>query len=237
MSKVRKADTVTERGSICGTTYLANPACSIITRSRVAPRQQRTAAQGRSRSAFSVGVSRWITLTEAQRRAWQAYGSSVIHQTPTGSRVLGGRGAYVAQIAYSQYINTHPNFSGTPIVLSDESPIDPGLPWLMQVGYVPLSSAGVGFELQSQWFYPRPMIYSAVRSRGYFGSRNYPANSFLEHTAIFGTVPGTSSLSLPFTGLVEGQVYFCRLRMMGTNSDDRRLTDPVIVRCIATLTT
>ena len=222
------------RGSIGGNTFLANTYHQIVIRQRTAPVQPGTGFQTSVKSGFGSGVAAWEQATEQQREDWATYAQTVTLQGPLGSYKPSGRNLAIGQYAATQYIT---DIGGeTPTGgLSMQAPTVAGVLALETVKIQPLTAAGTGFEIAVGQANGEDVIAYAVRSLKQADARYFYKGPWSPATFQAAEIADQTSVIIPFTGLIDGGVYFVRLRGISETAP-RRMSPEYLLRAVASVT-
>lgn len=222
------------RGSIGGNTFLANTYHQIVIRQRTAPVQPGTSFQTSVKSGFGGGVAAWEQASEAYREGWVQYAQTVTLQGPLGSYQPSGRNLAIGQYAATQYITDVGGEAPTG-GLSMEPPEVAGVLALEGVKSVPLVAAGTGFEINVGQANGETVIAYGVRSLKQSAARYFYKGPWSPATFQAEELDDQTSSSLKFTGLVDGGIYFVRVRAISEEAP-RRMSPEYILRCVASET-
>lgn len=219
------------RGSIAGTTYTANQYHQIIARARTAPVQPNTSFQSAIKSAFSDASTRWKALSSANRTLWESYSHTVVFSGPFGDYHVPGRQLHAGGVTLINYIN---NLGLGAITIDDNPPGQAGR--LILGNVIPAifdlasnTGVAVSFLLSEEAVEYNVLVEI---SPGFNASRTRYKGPFLPASAQLDTNTGLLSVKISFSGLVEGQAYFMRLRAVQSD-DPCRYSEAFIVRSIA----
>jgi len=102
------------RGSIAGTTFLANPYAAIVARSRTIPTNPKTSYQTLIRSAFAQAEAAWKAMTEEMIEDWYAWGTTVTRQGPLGPYSPNARSLGIGQYALTRMLQVR-ELGGSPV--------------------------------------------------------------------------------------------------------------------------
>lgn len=219
------------RGSIGGVTFTANASQSIVARARVSPVNPSTAAQTDIRTAFSFAIQRWESMDQAERDGWQDYAESLVWEGPTGSYDVPGRGVWLANASFLQFLT---NSGLAALTIFDTPPAvtgfakfdliqsqDPGLP-------------GTGFDLNLLQTTGVAMDVLINISLGFNPTRNRFKGPWADPQTRYVQLASGVTANIAIDELVEGQAYFFRVRGV-TNPIGHRGTAAFIGRHIAVL--
>lgn len=207
------------RGSIGGTTYLANQFHALIARQRVSPVQPNTPSQALVKSALSFAAQQWKGLTLLDRNLWDAYAQTVVFQGPLGPYSVPGRQLFIGGLAFVNLING----SGIDTIVVDTSA--PLLAGRLNLGnvvpgtFTTPADTGVAVNFDN----PTSSDYVVVvqRSIGFDPSRIRYKGPFLPATAQAISLPGPATGLAEFGGLVAGANYFIHVRAVVENEPAR----------------
>lgn len=229
MAKALSHTMSTIRGSVAGLTYSANQFAQIYMKARSAPVQPNTLAQTYVRQALNYASIAWQQLTQADRDAWEDYADTVTYLGPQGSYKIPGRQIMIAGFSLAQYLNA----IGAAIVGPDPAP--PVIPGRFVLGGIEAAAGpnpGTGFGItinnygDSKGFalidVSPPQNLTRQRYKGPWD------NNKLTHVAL----PATTSTTKTIDGLVEGMVYFARIRCV-TDDGSHRLSSETFLRFVA----
>lgn len=220
------------RGSIAGTTYLANQYGQIIARQRTAPVQPGSTYQTNMRAAFAAAEGLWRTASDTEREDWALYAKTVQHPGPHGPYTLDGRSQFLSTFSLAKYLN---NRFGLSIPLSEEAPVGTG--WLLVSGFTTqaLAAPGTGFQLNLTNDDDHQITFHLRISGPQNDTRNFWKGPWSTSRSITKSIAASSSGSQDFTGLTVGKAYFVSCRAI-SESIEHRISEEFIVRAIAETT-
>lgn len=198
------------RGSIAGVTYLTTAAGQIIARQRTVPVQSTSPGSVAAKDALIQSVAGWNALTSVQKAAWNVWAAA--------NSLLSGREEYIAGHAVLNYgILTEPPVWASPVVTED-APEFTGHPslTLSTVPFTTAASTGVSFQVQNTS--PMSVVSFIEISPGLSNGRNYwkgpwdTAKNQSDASAI------AEKHKFDFVGLVAGQRYYARARVVSSSS-------------------
>jgi hypothetical protein len=223
----------TMRGSVAGVTYTANQYHAIVGRQRVSPVQPGTTPQSIVKAAFAGGSTAYELLTDAQRQAWEDYAQTLTYQGPLGDYTVGGRSVAMGQYALSRIcvakgIATIPAASMT-------APTTAG--FLSIGGFLTdaPSATGTGVNLTITNDNDEDVTVLVELSLKQSDARMRYKGPWVPSTFMGFEVPASTSADEDITGLVDGGVYFMRVRLISSDAP-RRLSAPLIIRFVAEAT-
>lgn len=197
------------RGSIGGTTYLANQFHQIVARARTAPVQPNTTPQTIIRGALEAASDLWANETDVIRQAWDLYAKGTPFSGPLGPYTVPGRQIYIAGAALSIYItnsglalpslDTSPPWGSGFMNLKNvvpATPIGPGTGIAVSIGAEVLTDAAVLVEI-SRAFTP-----SRYRYKGPWDVSRIAA----------AIIPKNTTVLVEFLGLQADSIYFTRVK-------------------------
>lgn len=219
------------RGSVAGLTFTANQFHQIVVRQRTAPVNPNTLNQVHVKGAFSHSASQWLSLTDLQRSDWGDYSDTVNFSGPLGDYTVPGRQLYIGNTSFLHYLN---NRGEGPYIVSPTPPVVPGRPAFTKVERVDLAAPGTGFGIKVSNHSGEDIVYSVERSIPFSSTRLRYKGPFVSNTLDSDTVADAGDDTIEFTGLTDGQVYFCRVRGV-TAQPQHRMTIEWIIRAEATI--
>lgn len=212
----------TMRGSVAGVTYLTTPSGQIIGRQRTIPVNPRTSKQTEIRSQFANSAGAWEALSDADRLDWQVYADTL----GTGKT---GRQLFIANYSLAKYMAVNSSGIMTP---DTTPPTDPGVLAISDVA--PIAYVGPGTGVSIAWTNPNADSVAALIqiSTQQTVARNRFQGPFRSDNLTVQETAGSTSSFYEFDGLVDGYVYFIRIKFV-TNDTPHRCSPAYIVRAVA----
>lgn len=215
-------------GSMAGNTYARNRSGNYM-RARAIPINPNTAGQQRARSALAMLAERWKeTLSDAQRIAWNLYGSSV--------NMLNKLGETIKLSGYNQFIRSGSFLSQYGMTIIDAGPVDFTLPDHDPTLAITASEATqqvmIAFDDNLAWASEDDAYLSVL-----FGSPQNPQRFFFGGPwkgvrYLSGDVGAPLASPLPVGSLqqiTEGQKLWCQFRIYRA---DGRVSQPFEAQCV-----
>lgn len=219
------------RGSIAGTTYLANQFHQIIARARTAPVQPNTAAQAIVRSSMTAGADGWNALSDGEQNAWESYADQTPFPGPLGPYTVTGRDIYLAM----KMMRTFIDLSGLAAPSGAETAPGPfsgfyNLKNVAATTFVTASETGVAITMTSEKDFDciplvqisGPFLPARKRYKGPWINASNQATILIKDTSVIVT----------FVGLVEDARYFMRVKAVSDGAPGR-ISPEFIVNSIA----
>jgi hypothetical protein len=229
MAKILSQIATVIRGSIGGITFTSNGSQSIVARARVAPVNPNTAPQTDIRTGFSGANQDWEDMTQADRDGWKDYAESLVYEGPLGQYSIPGRQVWISNAAFLGYLN---NRGLATITIDDTPPTVTGFSKFNMIVSEDPSAPGTGFDLQLRQQSGTDMHVLVQVSLGFNPTRERFKGPWASaNTQYISLASGVTGI-LNFTGLVDGQAYFYRVRGV-TDGPGHRGTAPFIGRHIA----
>lgn len=218
------------RGSIAGTTYLANRFHQIIARARTSPVNPSTPAQATIRSAFSGTETRWKALTAGDRSRWDDYAANTPVQNPLGPITLTGRLFMRAIITLREYLVAS---LGAVFIATDGAPVTPGMRNIENVQAATPVGPGTGVAIGFTNPLANPdLVAFAQLSPAFEPTRNFWKGPWdIASNQVQPVGPGVSFV-ISFLGLTLDKAYFMRLRVID-KTGPHKMSQDFIVRGIA----
>lgn len=238
MAKISSHIWSTARGSVGGITYFTTPSGQIIARQRTAPVNPNTNRQEEMRGAFNFAATLWVSLSRAQREAWQAYAETCTFVGPQNNYHISGRQMFKRNIATAYYLRNRGLYSA---VISSDAP---GVSYLMGGSLIstsPLVAPGIGFTAHMLTSGGGLTLAGAylLRSARRSPTINFYKGPYDSETMQYQlAVQFAEQLDFVFSGLVLGQAYFLKGRYIQEDGDPSqiRLSVPFYHKVIATET-
>lgn len=218
------------RGSIAGTTYLSNQFHPIIARARTAPVQPMTEFQTNIRSSMAAATNVWDTLTPPVQLGWDLYGSATQWPGPLGTYTVPGRQIFMAGRTLQEYVNLRALC--IPTFVTDPPAPMIGFYNLKSVGCVAPTGPGTGVAVAFTTEAAQDGLIFAEVSPPFSTSRKRYKGPWNSSTAQAQVFPANTSGTLEFLGLVDGCVYFVRIKAVADDASPR-ISPEYIVRCVA----
>jgi len=183
------------------------------------------------KTAFSGAQAQWLALTDAQRANWDLYAIQTPYSGPLGNYFVPGRIIATAILSLRNFLNGV-YAAGLPV-----ANIAPGLGgWLnlTNVHEVPpgLPGTGIGVSFGTPSGLQSTMVYYEI-SPAFMPTRlryKGPWNTGQsDHTA---AIPPSTTGILSIVNLIEGMIYFVRIRAIFTTSP-YKISREAIIRCTA----
>lgn len=197
------------RGSVAGTTYLANQYHQIVARQRTAPVQPNTNRQTQLRSSFAAAAQAWKALTDAERLAWEQIAATVPFAGPLGTYYVTGRNLMLGATSLQRYIKL---LYQPTLTVVNTAPIVAGRYALDSVESNDLAAPGTGFQIDINNFADRPVAWLADCSIAFNPSRiryKGPYDSTVQQSEL---LAAASTGICTFDNLTVDQRYFWRIR-------------------------
>lgn len=218
------------RGSIAGTTYMANQFHQIIARAKTSPVNPNTNFQTTVRSAFAAAEAAWKGLTDDQRGKWDEYAGQTPRQNPLGPITLTGRLFARGIITLRQYLVGQ---YGTVFTPQDTAPLTPGMLTIDHITTVAPAGPGTGVGCSFNNPAGNGDINIMVNiSQAFEGTRKFFSGPWDTSSTGISTTPDASQPIISFLGLVEDKIYFLRIRCI-QKVGPHKITEEFILRAIA----
>jgi hypothetical protein len=221
-------------GSVGGITYLNNPFHQIVGRQRTVPVQPNTDNQVLSKTAFSAAVQAWEQATDQVRADWKAFAQTVTFQGPLGPYSPTGRMLAVAQYQITGYLLNR-EVAGFIGGNDMQAPVDPGMLIITNPTVGPPLPPGTGFSIGSKNDNGESVVAYAERSFKQSAARNFYKGPWVSPTLNSLNIDDTDTEFLNFMDLIEGGIYFVKLRYVSAPLG-RRYSQEVILRVVAETT-
>lgn len=206
------------RGSIGGTTYLANQFHQIVARVRTAPVQPNTNAQTLIKGALEYASDQWLQLTDPIQSGWDLYARGTPFPGPLGPYTVPGRQMFMAGCSLSNYIAVS-TFAAT--ALDTTPPIGTGFLNLKNVHAVPPTGPGTGIAVSIGAEVMTDCACLVEISRAFTSARKRfkgPWNIAMCKGVV---IPKNTTVLVEFLGLVEDAIYFTRVKAVGDDAPCR----------------
>lgn len=210
------------RGSVGGITYTANQFAQIVLRQRTAPVQPGTPLQTLVKTAFSAASQAWRDMTQLQRDSWDVYAHTCIYTGPTGTYTIPGRSIFMSGYALATYLNSGGYAINVPVLTP---PLQTGFAVLGDIKTLDPAVPGVGFDLSIVNPNPSELSCLLSLSLGFDQSRNFYKGPWDDTMTAGVSIPASSSVLVPYTGLEDGLKYFLRLKGVITNGPHRTTSE------------
>ena len=209
-------------GSMAGNTFARNRYGNYV-RARTKPINPNTAKQVLVRAVMAELTTRWAqTLSDAQRVAWNLYGSSVKMKNKLGEDI------YLT--GYNHYIRSNSWFLRMGRTVVDDGPTVFELPAMDPIMSVACSEATqqvtMTFDDTMDWCSEDDSMLVILQSQGQNPQRNFFAGPWTGRSAKIGAsgVPVASPMDYAsITVLTEGQRFWSKFRILRA---DGRLSEP-----------
>ena len=211
MAKIVSSPWSIVRGSIAGTTYTANQYHAIIARQRVAPADPGSQPQNVVRASFSVAVSRWAQLTDAEREAWADYAGTCEFQGPAGNYYIPGREMFLRTFTTVFWLNTVAA-AGLPTTYT--APTTPGFLGITALPTTAPTTGETGFRLNFGNANAEDVLLYAERSFAFLPTRLTYHGSYVASTLDTDAITAATAGEIPFYGLTEDRIYFTKARFI-----------------------
>lgn len=210
------------RNSIAGITYLSGPGNPIIARQRVWPVNPNTVYQSSVKSSMVAAIMNWENMSEDDRELWAIYAA-------TCGEFMTGRQAFIRSYTFAYYSELRGMVG---LASGTDPPTLSGL-YNIEVGEAKApGNPGTGFDISiTNW---ETIAGAAIHYIcGPFNTARYKYKGPFPGSAMaLLPLPGVTSTLLTYDGLVEGGVYFVRLRA-ATAAPPTRLSSTYIIRGVA----
>lgn len=221
-------------GSVGGITYLNNPFHQIVARQRTVPVQPNTANQVLSKVAFSGGVQAWEQATDQERADWAAFAQTVTFQGPLGPYKPTGRMLAIAQFQIAGYLLNR-GVAGFIGGNDMQAPVAPGMLIITAPVVGPPVAAGTGFSIRVTNNNGEAVVSYAERCFKQSDARYFYKGPWVSESLGAETIQDTDNGSIDFLDLIEGGVYFVRVRIVSVGVG-RRYSQEIILRAIGEVT-
>jgi hypothetical protein len=229
MARLLSHPYVTIRGSVAGTTYLANQFHQIVARARTAPVQPNTNPQTSIRAALSGANIRWKDiLLPSERDLWEDYALTCQYQGPIGPYTVPGRLIYIAGRSLADYINAR----GWLVVAAvDTVPSEPGFYALAGIDCIkgPLAP-GTGFQVIVNNFGSHDVAALVNCSIPFGETRNRYKGPWSDALTVAANCPAAASTVIDVYTPVADMFYFFRVRGV-VNDAGHAITSDFYGRC------
>jgi len=229
MAKILSSPWSIIRGSIAGTTYLANQFHQIVARARTAPVQPNTIYQTHIRSALNAASDVWANLTSAVRLQWEMYANGLEWPGPLGPYTCPGRQVFIAGRSLQEYVNTRGLAVPTMVTTAPSTML--GFYNLKNVGCSAPTTPGTGVAVSFTTETATDALVYAEISQAFSPARYRYKGPWESASAQASVVPMATSGLIEFLGLEDGAIYFIRLKAVADDAPPR-VSCEYIVRCI-----
>lgn len=227
--KFRSAMVTSVAGSIGGITFFNGRFGHMVARARSIPTQPGSTPQTQIRTAWSNAQGLWVNATPTTRLLWEQYAATVTYQGSTGSYQINGRERFLATLSLISYLNT---VLGLSIPATAAAPGEIGWLLLSDLATSAPTLAETGFSVDVGNPNSEPIEVSMAISQGLPETINFWKGPWDTETLDSINLPALSSGSLEFQGLVDGKVYFIRIRAVNSDTG-HRISEQFILRAIA----
>jgi hypothetical protein len=228
MAKALSHIASTIRGSVAGLNYASSREHSITLRTRASPVNAPSNYRALIRSEFSRASVAWKNLSLSDKTSWEQYARSCPYQSPTGTHYLTGRSMFISIFSMAWYLAYRGLLSPSPATTPPSI-----MGWVSLANPRPVNIAsGIGFRIELY----NPNTQS-IRVFGYLSHHFSPARfsfngPFRGDTISYVSLAPNANGYLVFSGLINGQCYFVRIRALTSAAPIRKSID-YIVRAIA----
>lgn len=220
------------RGSVGGITYTAGRNHQLIARQRTAPVQPNTNPQVQMRQAWAAAEALWRAATAIIRTQWALYADLVVYQGPLGSYTITGRNRFLATLALAIYMNDR--FADT-ITETDAVPVTPGWFLVSRLKLTAPSAPGTGFAVGLTNDEVVDGVCLVNVSQVVPATRNFWKGPWDDSKTFTFDLAGGAASTEDIIGLVEGEKYFVRIRVIGDDAD-HRISESAIISGFAETT-
>lgn len=217
------------RGSVGGLTYTRTRTQAIVCRTRIAPVNSESENRSSIRGAMAECATIWLSLSTADRLAWQAYAATVTYTGPLGTYQLTGREMFNACYGLGLYARTR----GISAVVEDpDAPLIPGRFNVSAPTAVPPSGPGTGVGISLNNPTTEDAAFLIQRSIAYNPTRLQYKGPWLPSVYTGTVVPAATGTITNFLSLVDGMAYFFRVRAIAADGPSR-ISNEWFIRGIA----
>lgn len=221
------------RGSVGGITYTAGRNHQLIARQRTSPVQPNTNPQVQMRQAWAAAEALWRNSTDIIRAQWGLYADLVVYQGPLGSYTLTGRQRFLATMSLAFYMNDR---FGDTITASDVVPVTAG--WFL-TSRLKLSApvaVGTGFSVSLTNDELVDGVVLVNVSQPLPATRNFWKGPWDDSKTFTFDITGQTAGLHDILGLIDGEKYFVRIRVIGDLAD-HRISESAVISGFAEETT
>ena len=207
------------RGSIAGTTYFANQFHQIVARARTAPVQPNTNPQTLIRASMNNASAIWNGLTDGVQFGWQVYANLTPFSGPLGSYTVPGRQMFMAGRVLQDYIIN----SGFALPTFDVNPPAPMAGFLNLRNVIPTApvSVGTGIGLSVTADALDDSMTMLEINGPFTSSRKRFKGPWDTSKTIAVVLPVNTTVVLEIMGLLDGGIYFTRLKGVADDAPPR----------------